>query len=131
LIVCAEVLYYVGWTRLRPTARKIARWLKPGGYLVAVHVTSEVAAAWGFGPKGAELTHRLLERPGVRRLRDQHEARYTLTLYRREADVPRSRWQDLLEDVREQDYSLLARAAARRVWSRLVGGPPRDEEQPP
>lgn len=118
LIFCAEVLYYVRWTRLVPTTRKITRWLRPGGYLIAVHVRSEIAAEWGFGPKGAQLTHRLLERPGLRRLQDQREDKYTLTLYQRVAEERRSAWQDLVEDVCSQNYRVLAPAAARRLWAR-------------
>jgi SAM-dependent methyltransferase len=122
LIFCAEILYYVRWTRLRPTARKIARWVRRGGYLVAVHVTSEVAAGWGFGPKGAELTHRLLEQPGLRRVREQREDSYVLTLYQRVADAAPAGWLDVLDDLRHQDYGVLARAAVQRIMARIGSG---------
>lgn len=119
LIFCAEVLYYLSWTRLRPVTRKITTWLRPGGYLVAVHVTSERAMEWEFGPKGAELTHRLFERPGLRRIRDQDEGTYVLSLFQKVADVRPTRWQALLEDLRGQNYPALARAALSRVGARL------------
>lgn len=119
LIFCAEVLYYLRWTRLRPVARKIAGWLKPGGYLIAVHAKSDIVVTWNFGPKGADRTHRLFERPGMRRVQDQDEGEYVLTLFQKVEDVRTSRWQALGEDVRDQDYPHLARVALRRAQAWL------------
>lgn len=119
LIFCAEVLYYMRWTRLRPVARKIVRWLSPGGYLIAVHATNRVAADWGFGPKGAETTHRLFDRPGMRHVRDQDEGTYMLSLYQKVSDVPRPPWRDRLEDVWGQNYPALVRAVLRRALNRV------------
>ncbi|MDQ3701330.1 MAG: nodulation S family protein [Chloroflexota bacterium] len=123
LIFCAEVLYYLRWTRLRPVTRKIASWLKPGGYLIAVHAKSEIVVTWEFGPKGADRTHKLFERPGMRRLHDQDEGEYVLTLFQKVEDVRTSRWQALWEDVRGQDYPNLAWAVLRRgrAWLRRQG----------
>ena len=121
LIFCAEVLYYVRWTRLPAVARQIAAWLRPGGYLVAVHARSGVAQRWGFGPKGAELTHRLFDRPGMHRLRDQDEGDYVLSLFQKVADVRLARWQELAEDLCTQNYPALARAALRRAGALRPG----------
>jgi SAM-dependent methyltransferase len=116
LIFCAEVLYYVRWTRLRAVTRKITTWLRPGGYLIAVHVKSEVAAEWQFGPKGAERTHRLFERPGMRRLCDQDEGRYVLTLFQKTRDVPVSPWRESVEILRGFAHPALAAHAFRRAF---------------
>ncbi len=121
LISCAEILYYIRWTHLRPVARKIVRWLRPGGYLVAVHALDEHVAGWGYGPKGAEATHRLFERPGLARLRDQREDGYMLTLFRKTGQTPGSPWADLVEDLCGQNYPALAGGALRRArgwWRR-------------
>ncbi len=122
LIFCAEVLYYLRWTRLRPAARKIAGWLRPGGYLIAVHVKSDIAAEWQFGPKGAEWTHRLFERPGMLRVHDQDEGAYILSLFQKVADVPGSRWQERVEDLRGLVHPSSVRAALRRGLARLRPG---------
>jgi SAM-dependent methyltransferase len=123
LIFCAEVLYYVRWTRLRAVTRKITAWLRPGGYLIAVHVKSEVAAAWQFGPKGAERTHLLFERPGMRRLRDQDEGRYVLTLFQKTEDVPVPPWRESVEIVRSFAHPAVIAHACRRA----LGIPQRSE----
>jgi SAM-dependent methyltransferase len=119
LVFCAEVLYYVRWTRLRPVARKIVSWLRPGGYLVAVHVKCEVAAEWQFGPKGAERTHRLFERPGMRRLRDQDEGSYVLTLFQKSEDLPWPPWRELVETLQSFAHPALATHAVRRALGPL------------
>lgn len=61
VIFCSEVLYYIPpWRRLQ-VARKIARWLAPGGHLVLVHTWREYTRAWDhvYGEGGAERLHRL------------------------------------------------------------------------
>jgi SAM-dependent methyltransferase len=115
LIFCAEVLYYFRWTRLRPVARKVVSWLRPGGYLIAVHVKNDIAAGWEFGPKGAERTHPLFERPGIKRVREQDEGQYVLSLFQRVADVPTTVWQDRIEDLSALLSPAVAVAAARRA----------------
>ena len=119
LIFCAEVLYYVRWTRLRPVTRKIAGWLRPGGYLIAVHVKAEVAAGWQFGPKGAERTHRLFERPGIRHLCDRDEGRYVLSLFQRVEDVPPSLWRESIETFQDFAHPAVAAHALQRGLARL------------
>jgi SAM-dependent methyltransferase len=118
LIFCAEVLYYLRWTRLRPITRKVVSWLRRGGYLVAVHTTNSIAEEWGFGPKGAELTHRLFERPGIRRVADNAYEGYVVSLFRKEADVRASTWREQAEDLVGLDYVALARTAICRVIAR-------------
>lgn len=128
LISCAEILYYIRWTHLRPVTRKIVRWLRPGGYLIAVHARSQQVASWGYGPKGAEATHRLFERRGVVRLQDHVEDGYILTLFRKTMEVPSSPWQDVVEDLRTQNYPALARGALRRARQAIHLAPQRGDD---
>ena len=125
LIFCAEVLYYVRWTRLRAVTRKITAWLRPGGYMIAVHVKSEVAAAWQFGPKGAERTHLLFERPGMRRLRDQDEGRYVLTLFQKTEDVPVPPWRESVESLQDLAHPAVVAHAFRSAVRSATRGVPR------
>jgi SAM-dependent methyltransferase len=129
LIVCAEVLYYLRWTQLRPVTRKIIGWLRPGGCLVAVHPTSDVVAEWGFGPKGADRTHPLFQRAGMRRIREQHEqgevagqaVQYVLSLYEKVAEVHVPRWRQVVEDLRGLAYPAVAMAVLRRRLGGWLG----------
>lgn len=61
LIICSEVLYYVGgWSELQAFARKVADALNPGGYFITAHANlvvdepDKTGYNWGhpFGAKG-------------------------------------------------------------------------------
>jgi hypothetical protein len=61
LIFCAEVLYYVDPRQRLHVARRIARWLVPGGDLMLVHSRRRRTRTWSdvYGEGGTERLHRL------------------------------------------------------------------------
>jgi peptidoglycan/xylan/chitin deacetylase (PgdA/CDA1 family)/2-polyprenyl-3-methyl-5-hydroxy-6-metoxy-1,4-benzoquinol methylase len=129
LIVCSEVLYYVGgMDGLRSVARKLADALAPGGLLVTAHANLVVdepdraGFAWDL-PFGAKVIGEVLEATWpLRRVREIRTPLYRIVLFRRE---PRRwlRWRRPAPEVVERPLASPphADAAARILWR---GGDP-------
>ncbi|TDH20815.1 glycosyltransferase [Segetibacter sp. 3557_3] len=91
LIVCSEVLYYITELRLlKDVAKKVARSILPGGYLIMAHAnqlgeeqnsTSEVVAL----PFGATLIGEIFSKtPNLTMVREIQTSGYSIHLFRRE-----------------------------------------------
>ncbi|MEO6447032.1 MAG: glycosyltransferase [Gemmatimonadaceae bacterium] len=90
VIVCSEVLYFVGQDRLPHVARKLAGALAPGGRLILAHANLQVDAPdepgfdWSF-PYGARHIGRTLAADSALRwLRELRSRHYRIQLFARE-----------------------------------------------
>jgi peptidoglycan/xylan/chitin deacetylase (PgdA/CDA1 family)/2-polyprenyl-3-methyl-5-hydroxy-6-metoxy-1,4-benzoquinol methylase len=131
LIVCSEVLYYVSTIEsLRATARKLARALKPGGYLLMAHANLVVDEPdrTGFDwdlPFGAKVIGEVFGR--IRPLQLVEELQtplYRIHLFKRDSRLRLFFGQSTLEVVEIKEATPLPTeaAAAQIQWD---GGRPR------
>jgi peptidoglycan/xylan/chitin deacetylase (PgdA/CDA1 family)/2-polyprenyl-3-methyl-5-hydroxy-6-metoxy-1,4-benzoquinol methylase len=134
LIVCSEVLYYVGGRAgLRQTARKIAEALTPSGHLVTAHMNLVVDEPdrpgydWDL-PFGAKTIGETFAGTGMLELvRELHTPLYRVQLFRRRHGL-RLPWRGAQPQIVkiEQPSPPPAQVADHVLWS---GGKPRGAEQ--
>jgi peptidoglycan/xylan/chitin deacetylase (PgdA/CDA1 family) len=94
LIVCSEVLYYVGGRdALKAVAQKLAGALEPGGYLLTTHanVVVDDPGSTGFDwdvPFGGKVIGATLARtPSLRLVKELRTPLYRIQLYQRDAGL--------------------------------------------
>ena len=132
LVVCSEVLYYVGGRReLRAVGRKLADALVPGGVLLTAHanLAAEEPEAAGFTwdqPFGARGITAVLRRTrGLVLVRELVTPLYRIALYEKR---PR-RWWPLqpAPEVRTAEHAPLTAAVASQIRWRTPRAPSADE----
>ena len=123
LIVCSEILYYMGsWENLVSVAKRLARALDPGGRLLMTHANcvvdepTEPGFTWDV-PYGAKTIARAFG--SIRSLRLEAEIRtplYRVQLYRRTRRGLPSRRRPHIVELEEQPAPLKAGAAEFVHW---------------
>lgn len=134
LIVCSEVLYYVGGiTELETVGRKLGDSLKPGGYLITAHANQVVddpespGFDWGL-PFGAKRIGEVLA--GLPELALEVELRSPLYRIdrlrrRRRGDVVRRRRSVEIVDLEQET---VPETGTRVLWSGEASEPPPEAE---
>jgi len=129
LIVCCEVLYYVGEKEdLRAVATKLADALEPGGYLLMAHANLVVDESdktgfdWGL-PFGAKVIGETLSSiPSLWLMKELWTPLYRIQLFRRENRYNLSIPPEITEVIKcEQPTELLPEVASHVLWN---GGTP-------
>ena len=135
LIVCSEVLYYMGGiSELADVARRIARALRPGGHLVTAHANLVVddpeqpGFDWDL-PYGGRVIGEVLAGAGdLRLVRELRTPAYRVQLFGRDSRIRvRQRPTVRIEEV-DQPTALEPEVEERFLWS---GGTPACEGAPP
>lgn len=90
VIVCSEVLYYIGLSRLPDVARKLSGALAPGGRLVLAHANLRVDAPgepgfdWNLPYGGQHIARTVASVAGLRFLRERRARHYRIQVFARE-----------------------------------------------